>query len=66
MIKDPNEFPNLANDRQYSATQTALKKHLSKNNKKPVAGSAKRILIYKNGVVNWEGEDIDPGEAIPD
>lgn len=33
---------------------------------KPAPGSANRILIYEKGVANWEGEDIDPNEAIPD
>ena len=32
----------------------------------PVKGSAKRILTYKDGVANWEGEDIKPDDPIPD
>jgi arylsulfatase A-like enzyme len=66
MVKDPNEFTNLAADSRYSAEKLALRKQLPKINKKPVAGSANRILIYENGVANWEGQDIDPNEAIPD
>jgi arylsulfatase A-like enzyme len=66
MVADPNEFTNLASDNNYTATKTALRKQLPKINKRPVAGSARRILIYENGVANWEGEDIDPNEAIPD
>ncbi|HIF01440.1 MAG TPA: DUF4976 domain-containing protein [Planctomycetes bacterium] len=66
MVKDPNEFTNLAGDSRYSAEKLALRKQLPKINRKPVPGSARRILIYENGVANWEGEDIDPNEAIPD
>ncbi|PHS13205.1 MAG: choline-sulfatase [Blastopirellula sp.] len=66
MINDPNEFTNLAADTRYAKEKLALRKQLPKINKKPVPGSAKRILIYENGVANWEGEDIDPNEAIPD
>ena len=66
MVKDANEFTNLAADSRHSAETLALRKQLPKINKRPVAGSAKRILIYENGVANWEGEDIHPNEAIPD
>ena len=66
MVKDPNEFTNLAADSRYAAEKLALGKQLPKINRKPVAGSDKRILIYKNGIANWEGEDIDPNEPIPD
>lgn len=31
-----------------------------------VPGSTKRVLTYINGIATWEGEDIDPNEAIPD
>jgi choline-sulfatase len=66
MAADPHEFNNLAGDSQYPSEKQALRKHLPKINRKPVPGSAKRILIYQNGVANWEGEDIDPNEPIPD
>lgn len=66
MVKDPNEFTNLEADTRYAAEKLALRKQLPKINRKPVPGSAKRILIYENRVANWEGEDIDPNEAIPD
>ena len=66
MVADPNEFTNLANDSKYAADKLTLRKQLPKINKKPVKGSANRILIYENGVANWEGEDIGPTEAIPD
>ncbi len=66
MLKDPHEFTNLADESRYLAEKTALRKQLPKINRKPVAGSAKRILVYENGVANWEGEEIDPEGAIPD
>jgi arylsulfatase A-like enzyme len=66
MVNDPNEFTNLAADSRYTGDKLALRKQLPKINRKAAPGSARRILIYKNGVANWEGEDIDPNEAIPD
>ena len=66
MVNDPHEFTNLAGKPKVAAVKSALKKSLPRINKKPVPGSANRILIYENGVANWEGDDIDPGEAIPD
>ena len=66
MLKDPHEFTNLADESRYLAEKIALRKQLPKINRKPVAGSAKRILVYENGVANWEGEEIDPEGAIPD
>jgi len=66
MVNDPNEFNNLAEKSQYASVKSALKERLPKINRKPVPGSAKRILIYEKGVANWEGEDIAHDEAIPD
>ena len=66
MVKDPNEFTNLAADSRYSAQKLALSAQLPKINRKPVVGSANRILVYKDGTANWEGQNIDPNEAIPD
>ena len=66
MVEDPNEFTNLANDSRYAATKSNLREQLPKINKKPVPGSANRILIYENGVANWEGEDIGRNDPIPD
>jgi len=66
MVKDPSEFTNLAADARYAVEKRDLREQLPKINRKPVKGSAKRILIYENGVANWEGQDIDPKEAIPD
>jgi arylsulfatase A-like enzyme len=66
MVNDPNEFTNLANDSQYAAEKDTLRDLMPQVNQSPVPGSAKRILIYRDGVANWEGEDIDPHEAIPE
>ena len=66
LVEDPNEFTNLANDSRFADTKATLNKQLPTVNREPVKGSANRILIYKDGVANWEGEDIGPGEAIPD
>jgi len=66
MIADPNEFTNLANDPKHERVQRSLERHLPKTNRRPVAGSANRILTYENGVANWEGQDIDPNEPIPE
>jgi len=66
MLNDPNEFTNLALNPEYDSQKRRLKKQLPKINREPAPGSAKRILIYENGIANWEGEDIDPNEALPD
>ncbi len=66
MVADPNEFDNLADHPDYAAAKAALRTYLPRRNQAPVAGSANRILIYKNGVANWEGEDIGPDDPIPE
>ena len=66
MVNDPNEFTNLAGDSRFTSEKLALKKYLPSVNQSPAPGSANRILIYKDGKANWEGEDIDPNEPIPD
>ena len=66
MMNDPNEFTNLADNAQYVSEKQTLIKHLPEINQPPVPNSAKRILLYRDGVANWEGVDIDPNEAIPD
>ncbi|MDA8527858.1 sulfatase [Opitutaceae bacterium] len=66
MVNDPSELKNLAADPAYAERKRTLRKHLPSVNRPAVPGSAKRVLLYENGVANWEGEDIDPTEAIPD
>jgi arylsulfatase A-like enzyme len=66
MKKDPNEWSNLAANPEYADQKKRLAKWIPKNNLKPAPGSAARVLTYENGVANWEGEDIDPKEPVPE
>ncbi len=66
MDKDPNEFANLASNPEFDGVKRRLRGQLPKVNRLPVPGSERRILLYQDGVANWEGEDIDPEESIPD
>ncbi len=66
MENDPNEWTNLAGDEQYASTLEELRKWAPETSKKPVRGSAARILLYEDGEVNWEGEDIPEGAPIPE
>src|SRR5690606_16707978 len=66
MRKDPNEWTNLAGDSRFAEVIREHRRWLPKVNKKPVAGSKSRVLVYENGVANWEEEDIDPGEPVPE
>ncbi len=66
MEKDPNEWTNLAGDKKYASALKEMRAWAPKKSKKPVPGSAARILIYDEGEPNWEGEDILPGAPIPE
>lgn len=66
MRKDPNEWTNLAGDEKYADVIAGLKKYVPKNDKPPAPNSAARVLIYKDGHVNWEGEDVPDGAPIPE
>jgi choline-sulfatase len=70
MRMDPNEWKNLLADPQgaetYADVIAAHRKHLPKSSRKPVPGSAHRILLYENGKVNWEGEDVGSDDPIPE
>ena len=66
MVRDPDEFKNLAAEPSFTSLKASLRERLPRVNKEPVKGSARRLLIYENGKANWEGEDIDPLEPIPD
>jgi len=63
---DPNEWDNLAGDPQYRQVVLDHQKWLPQHSAKPAPGSRARILVYENGVANWEGKDIDPNDAIPE
>ena len=66
MRSDPNEWKNLTGDPIHAARIEELSRWLPKRSAKPVPGSASRILTYENGQANWEGQDIQPGEPIPE
>lgn len=68
MQADPNEWKNLASDSKFANVKRDLAKWLPKTSKKPVPGSASRILLYDpaTGAVNWEGRDVGANDPIPD
>ena len=65
MRKDPNEWANLAKDPKYGKVINRHKKFLPEINRKPAPGSKNRILLYDNGKVNWQGDDIASDAPIP-
>jgi arylsulfatase A-like enzyme len=68
MQADPNEWKNLAGDPLFSDVKRDLAKWLPKVNRKPVPGSAQRILTYnpETGEINWEGKNVGKDDPIPD
>ncbi len=66
MRKDPNEWTNLASDPKYADIIREHRRWLPKENRPPAPGSRHRILIYKDGKVNWEGSDVDTDDPIPE
>ncbi|MFP6602214.1 MAG: sulfatase-like hydrolase/transferase, partial [Pirellulaceae bacterium] len=66
MRKDPNEWKNLAAQPGMRAIIKEHRQWLPKINLKPVPGSRSRILLYENGKVNWEGEDVAKDAPIPE
>ena len=65
---DPNEWTNLSGDPARAGVKADLAKWIPKVNKKPVPGSAHRVLTYDpaTGEVNWEGRNVGENEPIPD
>jgi len=63
---DPHEWHNLAADPRHQAVLQEHRQWLPKQSASPVPGSASRILIYRDGQANWEGEDIRPDDPIPE
>ena len=68
MVADPNEWKSLAADPKLADIKRDLAKWIPKVNKKPVPGSAQRVLLYDpaTGDVNWEGKPVGKSEPIPD
>ena len=68
MVADPNEWKNLAGHTEFAGVKRDLAKWIPKVNKKPVPGSAQRVLLYDpaTGDVNWEGKPVGKSEPIPD
>ena len=65
MRKDPNEWNNLVSDPKFAKVIARHKKFIPKINLKPAPGSKHRILLYNDGKVNWQGQNIDPNDLIP-
>ncbi|MCA9025394.1 MAG: sulfatase [Planctomycetaceae bacterium] len=66
MVADPHEWDNLATNSAYGEVIEELRGHLPTINTHAVPGSAHRILLYDNGQPNWEGEDIEADDPIPE
>ena len=66
MVKDPNEWTNLAGDEAFAEVIAEHRRWLPEKDLPPAVNSAARILIYEDGKVNWEGEDIPAGAPIPE
>ena len=66
MESDPEEWTNVAGDPRNADIIAQHKRWVPLNNAKPAPDSAARILIYEDGRVNWEGEDIPQGAPIPE
>ncbi len=67
MRKDPREWNNLAGNSRYASVRQDLSRWLPKVNRKPVPGSAHRILTYapESGEAVWEGKPIGRSAPIP-
>ena len=62
ILKDPNEWNNLAHDSKYAEVIAQHKKYYQKPHARP--GRPLCILTYKDGKVIWQGEEVQP-ERIP-
>ena len=63
---DPNEWTNLIGHKGTLQIAAEHRKWLPKVNRKPAPGSRHRVLIYKDGQANWQGEDISKDDPIPE
>lgn len=66
MAADPDEHHNLAADPQHAEVVAEHRRFLPAASAPPAAGSRSRVLLWRDGQANWEGEDIAPGDPIPE
>lgn len=66
MVKDPNEWTNLASDPKHANTKNELAKWLPKKSAPPVPGSKSRLVEIKNGVFHWETEPVNVNTPVPE
>ena len=59
---DPNEWTNLAGQKQYAKVLAEHARWLPATNAPPAPGSAQRVLWRENDVWMWEGKPIVPAE----
>lgn len=63
---DPNEWTNLAGNPKYAQIIAEHRKWIPKIDREPAPGSRHRVLTFRNGQVNWEGEDVAADDPIPE
>ncbi len=66
MQADPHEWVNLAGDPKMAETIAEHRRWLPAKSAPPAPNSRHRILIYRDGQANWEGEDIAESDPIPE
>jgi arylsulfatase A-like enzyme len=66
MQSDPNEWTNLAKDPKCADLIQQHRKWLPRVNVLPIPGSKTRLVeLRPDGTIWWEGQQVKPGEAIP-
>ncbi len=66
MVKDPNEWANLAGNTDYADMKKRLGKWLPAKSAPPMPGSQHRVLTFDNGIPVWEGKVIGPNDPFPE
>ena len=68
MVKDPNEWTNLANQPEHVAVVAEHKKWLPKIDVPPAPNSASRVLTYdrQTDEAVWEGKTVKRSDPIPE
>ena len=68
MVKDPNEWTNLANQPEHAAVVAEHKKWLPKIDVPPAPNSASRVLTYdrQTDEAVWEGKTVKRSDPIPE